>query len=328
MCHTLIKNNVCGTVEVIKNGHKQQISRGYGYYNQRIRNGSPKIVYPLGSLQKVITGAIVTQLIYDKKFNQNTKINHWYPKLKNSSRITVGQLMTHTSGINVSGSENSHGILFSEKSAINWVITKANKQSRSVLGKFNYNNANFVLLAGIIRKVTGKSYATNVKRKIIEPLGLKQTFIYNNIPKNKTDGISYLYKDNRNYQMPVYANSYVVSQLPGAGNLFSVPSDYQKIIAGLSNGKILNTKQFNYLTHLTSRNSTYSGGIYLKKHGGLQLAYGNFGNTHFSSWMQITKDNKNGIVIFLNQTTNINKCAKAVGYKILKHISSNKFLRK
>ncbi len=73
----------------------------------------------------MVTAAIITQLIYQKKFNQNTKISRWYPNLKHANQITVGQLMTHTSGINVIGTESNHGVNFSENGAINWTIAQA-----------------------------------------------------------------------------------------------------------------------------------------------------------------------------------------------------------
>lgn len=324
---TLRKHHLRGTVVVVKNGHSQQISEGYGYYKRRINNGSKKLVYPTGSLQKSITAAIITQLIYQKKFTQNTKISRWYPLLRNSSKISVGQLMTHTSGVGFSGTESNHGINFSEAGAVNWAVLRANLNGNSGRNSFNYNNANYILLAGIIRKVTGKSYATNVKERIIKPLHLKQTYIYQNIPRSKTDAISYLYRYGKNYEASSYANRNVVSQLPGAGNLFSTPADYLKIQRGLYNGKILTAEQFSYMSHLKSKVNTYSGGFYLKKNGTLKLAYGNFGDTHFVNWMQLTKNNKNGIVMFLNQTYGTKNQIKGVGYSILKHIKSGTFIK-
>lgn len=323
---TMNKNHLRGTIEVVQNGHHQQVNVGYGYYKRRIKNGSKKLVYPLGSLQKVVTAAIITQLISHKKFSQNTKISRWYPYLRHASKITVGELLTHTSGVNITGTESSHAINFSENGAIKWSIAKANLQHRSKRGKFNYNNANYVLLAGIIRKVTGKSYAWNVKKRIIKPLHLHHTYIYQNIPRSKTDAISYVYRHGKNYQRASYANRHVVSQLPGAGNMFSNAADYYKIQQGLYDGKILTVKQFDYMSHLSAKVNTYSGGFYLKKNGTLKLAYGNFGDTHFINWMQLTKDNQNGIVMFLNQSYGSKNKIKKVGYSILKHIKTNTFV--
>lgn len=325
---TMNKHHLRGTIEIVKDGHRQTVNVGYGYYRRKIKNGNKKLLYPVGSLQKSVTAAIITQLIYQKKFSQNTKISRWYPRLNQAKHITVGQLMTHTSGINVIGTESSHGINFSEKGAINWTVAKANAASHTKRGAFNYNNANYVLLAGIIRKVTGKSYAANVKSRIIKPLHLKHTYIYQNIPRSKTDAISYLYRHGKNYQSASYANRYVVSQLTGAGNLFSTAGDYYKIQRGLHNGKVLTEKKFNYLSHLKSKVNTYSGGFYLKDGGKLKLAYGNFGDTHFTNWMQLTTDNKNGIVMFLNQSYGSKNQIKSVGYSILKHIKSNTFIKR
>ncbi|RVU71175.1 class A beta-lactamase-related serine hydrolase [Lactobacillus xujianguonis] len=324
----LTEAHIKGSVVVVQDGKAKTVNVGYGYYKRKLDNGSSKLVYPLGSLQKAVTGAMITQLIYQGKLSQNTKISRWYPLLKHAKHITVGQLMTHTSGLNMSGSEQSHGIKFSEAGAIKWTVAKLDLTPRSKVNDFNYSNANYVLLAGIIRKVTHKSYAANVKSRIIKPLKLHHTYIYKDIPRRKTDAISYYGSHKGNYRDPLYANQYTVTQLPGAGNLFSQPGDYLKIIKGLSNGKILTEKQYHYMTHLKSKKSTYSGGLYLKKHGDLQVAYGNFGGTHFSNWIQLTSDNKNGIVLFSNQTQNNKNKNRAVGYKILNKIKKNTFVKR
>ncbi|WP_242450233.1 serine hydrolase domain-containing protein [Lactobacillus sp. LL6] len=323
------KGHIRGTIVVVKDGKAEQISYGYGYYKKRLKAGNPKVLYPLGSLQKVITSAMITQLIYQGKFNQNTKISRWYPQMKNSSKITVGNLMTHTSGINVVGTESNAGINYSEQGAINRVISQVNAQSMTKRGRFNYNNANYILLAGIIRKVTGKSYAANLKSRIIKPLKLKDTYIYTKIPKGKTDGVSYTYAQGKNYQDPRVAPKTLTTQLVGAGDVFSTPMDYYKIICGLQNGKVLTKKQFKYMTHLKAKSNetTYSGGVYMRRNGKLEIAYGNFGDTYFSDWLQLTSDNKNGIVMFLNQTISKNK-NKDIGYKILKKIKANTFVNR
>lgn len=94
------------------------------------------------------------------------------------------------------------------------------------------------------------------------------------------------------------------------------------------NGKILSANQFSYMSHLNSKVNTYSGGFYLKNAGKLKLAYGNFGSTHFVNWMQLTKENKNGIVMFLNQPYCSKNHIKSVGYGILKRIKSGTFIKR
>lgn len=325
--NTLAQNKVRGTVVVIKDGHAQQISYGYGYYGRRLGAGNTKVVYPVCSLQKVITGAIITQLISEGKFNQDTKISRWYPNLKNADKITVGNLLTHTSGLLATRTEVNRGINYSEGDAINWVVNRINQLQEGNPGNFYYNNTNYILLAGIIRQVTNQSYEANVKSRIINKLGLKRTFFYPDIPKNKTDAISYTWR-NKNYQNAQYVKRSLASQLPGAGNLFSTPMDYYRIQVALTDGRILTKDQFNYLTHLQSRVTSYSGGVYLKNNDNLKMAYGNLYGTHFGNWFQMTTDNQNGLIMFLNQTQNNEDQNKAIGYQILNHIKANTFTEK
>ena len=60
---TLAHYHAYGSVEVIKNGETQQISYGDAIHSKRISNGNSRIVYPTGSIQKIVTGAIIQQLI-------------------------------------------------------------------------------------------------------------------------------------------------------------------------------------------------------------------------------------------------------------------------
>ena len=61
------KHHLRGSIEIVKNGHAQRVSLGYGYYSKRLKNGNTKLLYPVGSLQKMVTAAIITQLIYQNK---------------------------------------------------------------------------------------------------------------------------------------------------------------------------------------------------------------------------------------------------------------------
>lgn len=322
--NTLSRYQARGSVVVIKDGTAQQISLGYGYYGHRLGNGNKNVIYPVCSLQKIMTGAIIQQLIDEGKFTADTPISRWYPSIRNSANIKVGNLLTHTSGIIMGGTETKRHKTYSENSAINWVLNAVNQRSENDPGAFSYNNTNFILLAGIIRKVTGKSYATNVNNRIIKPLGLKNTFIGSQIPKGKIRAISYTW-NNRNYQNPLSATLTQTSQLPGAANVYTTPKDYYKIQLGLTNGKILTKSQFNALTNLKYKANTYSGGVYIKNNGALKMAYGNLHGTHFGNWFQMTTDNKNGIVMFLNQTQNNENRNKDIGYTILNHIKANTF---
>ena len=255
---TLGKHNVRGSVVVIKDGEPQQISYGWGWYGKKLGNGNSKVVYPTCSLQKVITAAMIIQLINEtnhtnQQFSQYTKISRWYPNLKNADQISVGNLLTHTSGITATDTEIDRGYNYSEDNSINWIVDHINSRGEGQPGTYFYNNTNYILLAGIIAKVTNQSYESNFQNRIVNKLGLQHTYLYQNIPRDKTDAISYTYSNGKNYQDAEYVKRSLASQLPGAANMFSTPMDYYKILVGLSNGQILDRSDFNYLTHLKSK---------------------------------------------------------------------------
>lgn len=327
------QNNSRGSAVIIKDGQPQQISYGWAWYGKKIGNGNERVVYPTGSLQKVITAAIIIQLMNEnlhtnQRFSQYTKISRWYPNLKNADNITLGQLMTHTSGINAVNTEIDRNINYSEDDAINWAIDNVNNTSTGTPGTYFYNNTNYILLAGIIKKISGQSYEENFNNRIVNKLGLANTFLYQNIPSWKTDPISYIWNNGKNYQEPEYVSRSLASQLPGAGNMFTTPMDYYKIQLGLTNGSILSRGDFRYLTHLKSRVNDYSGGLYLDNNDTIKSAYGNLTNTHFGTWIQMTADNRNGLIMFLNQTSGDENAQKQMGYQILNHIKPYTFLSK
>ncbi len=331
--NTFKKHHVRGIVTVVKDGVPQTISYGYAWYGKRIGNGSSKVVYPTASLQKVVTAAMVVQLINEtkgtnKEFTQNTKISRWYPNLKNADSITVGNLLTHTSGIMATGTEIDRGYNYSEDNAIKWVINNINASSSDEIGNYHYNNSNYILLTGIIKQVTGKSYEENLQTRIINKLNLQNTYLYQNIPKTVTDPISYYSNGGKNYQNATYLKKSLVSQIPGAGNLFSTPEEYYKIQVGLADGSILSKDDYYYMTHLKSKVINYSGGLYLYNKDNIKNAYGSFMGQHFGTWMQLTADNQNGIVMFLNQTDDNENDEKDVGYEILQHIKPNTFVKR
>lgn len=323
-------NNIAGTVLLVQNGAVKTVNYGYAWFGRRVSNGAANVTYPAASLQKVITGAMIVQIMNKKKhtkqaFSQYTKVSRWYPKLKNARKVTLGELLTQTSGYLAQGSEYSRGRVQSESSAINWVVNKINTTKQAKRGKFYYSNANYILLVGIIRKLTGHSYSYNFNKQIVKRLGLKRTYIREQVPKKTMQAVSYAYLWKRKYQQPASFTKTVASQLPGAANMCTTPLEYYKIMLGLQNGKVLSQTDFNYLTHLKSRKTTYSGGMYMKKGGKIKVAFGSIAGKHYSTYVQLSADNRNGIIMFVNERSQTEPQIKSLAYTLLDQIQPQTF---
>lgn len=311
---------------------------GYANFHMKILNSNQEVVYPNASLQKVMTGAMIVQLINETSHSkdpvtQNSLLSRWYPNMKKANQITVGNLMTQTSGIIDTKSESYSGKVLSESAAIEATVHRINHNGLASKGIFRYNNDNYILLAGIIRKVTGKSYAQNFESRIVRRLGLDSTYMWNTVPGKRVKAVSYLYSAGKDYKHAKEPKNNLLSYILGAGNIYTTPEDYYKFQQGLQNGKILNASDYHYLTNLKTKNGTYSGGLYIQsyKHGDgtIKMVYGSLNADNYGNWVELTSGNKKGIIMFLNQTDvvdhSVESPIKSAGLKILDQLNPNIF---
>jgi D-alanyl-D-alanine carboxypeptidase len=132
-------------------------------------------VFHIASVGKMFTAAAVLRLVEKDSLNHGDALSRWFPYLRNSGKITVEQLLTHT-----------HGIAnFNEDSG----FQKAGYQTPEALlaiadGKGNmfcpgerwyYSNTGYVLLALILEKVKRKPFHTILNEDVIVASGLRKT---------------------------------------------------------------------------------------------------------------------------------------------------------
>ncbi|MFC6181792.1 serine hydrolase [Lactiplantibacillus daowaiensis] len=290
------KYNYRGTAMLIKNYASNSVtaSTGYAYYGGRKVNTSDT-VYPTASLQKVITAAIIVQLVNEHKLTQYTRLSKFYPSVKTSADITIRQLMDHNSGLEETNEEIDPGKYLTEAQSIQYAIGQLNATGA---GNHHYTNANYILLAGIIRQLTGKSLEDNVQTRIIDKLGLKHTYFYNTIPSSVTPAVSYKYVNGNNYQYyPLTTN--LLSSLTGAGNMYMSPQDYYTVQKGLRNGKILSKSDYYYLSN--NYKYSYDGGMWHIKSSHMKYSSGSLRNTGITTHMYLSEGNKTGVIFFSNQ---------------------------
>jgi D-alanyl-D-alanine carboxypeptidase len=56
-------------------------------------------VFYWASVCKLLTATVIEQLIQEQKLNYDSKLSTWFPRIHDASKITVDQLLQHTSGI-------------------------------------------------------------------------------------------------------------------------------------------------------------------------------------------------------------------------------------
>ena len=110
----------------------------------------------LGSVSKSFTAVCIMQLAEQGKIDLNANISAYLPNATDDDRITVRQLLNHTSGLGEHQTLENYRII--------------NEQGMHV-----YANVNYSLLGEIIESVSGQSYDEYIKENVFEPLQLMNT---------------------------------------------------------------------------------------------------------------------------------------------------------
>ncbi len=131
--------------------------------------------FKIASITKQFTALLIMQLVEQGKLKLEGTISDYLPDYRTDtgSKITLKQLLTHTSGLpnldEDAGFYQSHEAQLASPSYV--VKTFCSGDLISVPGqKFNYNNADYIILGAILEKVTGKSYEQLLQSEILQPL--------------------------------------------------------------------------------------------------------------------------------------------------------------
>ena len=139
-------------------------------------------LFDIGSMNKTFTSIVVKQLIAEGKLKYSDKLVDYVDGFEDPmvAKVTVEHLLSHESGFRDYHSMDYFDLPREERSLHKIVERLKKEQLMFPPGEENeYSNAGYVLLGAIIENASGKSYFDNVKQRIIEPLGLKNTYVEN-----------------------------------------------------------------------------------------------------------------------------------------------------
>ena len=145
-------------------------------------NVTPDMVFSVGSITKNFVAATILQLVDADSLTLNDRLYQWLPRYNNiDSNITIRQLLNHTSGI-YNFTDNPSFI-----NAVNANLTRVWQLEESlpyVLAPYfpagaswHYSNTNYLLLAMIIKKITGNSFGAEIHQRFYSPLQMTGSFI-------------------------------------------------------------------------------------------------------------------------------------------------------
>ena len=244
----LLKRGFNGSILVAKDG--AVIYEKYaGFADLRKKDSlTDSTALHIASTGKTLTAMAILRLVQENKLSLNDSIQRFFPQLSYEG-ITVKMLLSHRSGLPnyiyfLDADKTYKNKYVTNNDVLDYLVTKKPNRSFRPDSRFSYSNTNFVLLALIIEKISGQSFATFMKEKLFDPLQMKDTYVYS-LADSATAVTSF------NYNNSHWQNDKMEGTV-GDKNIYSTPKDLLKW------DQALYTDQFLRKTLLDSAFTPYS----------------------------------------------------------------------
>jgi CubicO group peptidase (beta-lactamase class C family) len=240
------KNKAMGSIAISANG-KLVYQKVIGYNAVNGDNKTPaniKTKYRIGSITKMFTATMIFQLAEEGKLTIDTKLSKWFPQVVNADKITIGEMLSHRSGLHNFTNDAAYAGYMTKPQSEADMLAIIQKQSSDFEPdtKAEYSNTNFVLLGYIIEKITGKPYKDELKRRITSKIGLTDTYYGGKITTANNEAYSYKFESAWQPQPETD-----MSIPGGAGALVSTPADLVKFIEALFGGKLVSQQSLDQM---------------------------------------------------------------------------------
>lgn len=283
----LVQRGFSGTVLAYHDGHLI-LNKAYGWKNQeqQVQN-QVTTQYCIGSVEKGQTAYLLMQAVNAGKVQLSDKLSQYYPQIKNSDSITLRDMLNMSSGLKPNDKIKNEPTT-NEKTVLDQAIQQAEAGEKV----YSYQPINYVLLAGIIEQVTGKSYYDLFNQQIIQSFKLSHTSFAQD--QSEEQARSYQETNGTDTFTDESAASYATEL--GTGNAFMSAGDLFLYFHTLLSGEKLTTQDRETLWQ-NYPNEQYAAGIY-----NMSNHYHSRGvKANFETIVNYSKDGQNALILISNK---------------------------
>lgn len=193
-----------GLEAVVVQGDQVVYMQGFGIADASGRAVTPQTPMLLGSVSKGFTAMAVMQLVEAGKIDLDAPIGTYLPWFRMSGalsgadldawkKITIRQLLHHTSGIPGYTGENTWNSRYSGEDALEQQVRSfANIPLNRLPGEdFEYSNANYQILGLIVQTVSGQFFEEYLRAHIFQSLGMRNSYALAAQAQNLAAGYRY-----------------------------------------------------------------------------------------------------------------------------------------
>lgn len=215
--------------------------------------------FHIASTSKTITGMAILKLVEQGKLKLTDSLTSIFPEIAYKG-ITVEMLMSHRSGLpnylyyfETNGWDKNK--MVTNTDVLQSLYTKDAGATARPGTRFQYCNTNFVILALVIEKVSGKPYAQFLQEQFFTPLNMSDTYVYN--VSNAATATPSFNWNGRKWELDKFDLTY------GDKNIYSTPRDLLKWDQALYNDLVVNRALLDvaYTPRSNEKRSTHNYGL-------------------------------------------------------------------
>jgi CubicO group peptidase (beta-lactamase class C family) len=190
-------------------GEGREFGAGFGVTSTR--NPLPvneKTLFQIGSNTKTFVATAAMRLVESGTLDLDAPIRRYLPDFKMrdadvTAALTMRHLMTHTGGW--------EGDYFldtgdGDDALERYVAAMAELPQLTPLGtQWSYNNSAFMLAGHVIAKIAGKTFEATLKDLVLDPLGLRRSFIFPSDVMNHRFAVGHAFFNGQTYALSPWA---------------------------------------------------------------------------------------------------------------------------
>ncbi len=305
---------VPGAVVVIVKDGKIVFSKGYGYSNleKKIPMSPNQTKLRIASITKLFTATAIMQLVEKDQIQLNKDVNAYLNgfQIKNpyAQKVTMDQLLTHTSGIDSDNLSDLSEKASNVKPIGEFLRNRMLPVVRQPGDWIQYSNYGVALAGCILENVSGMSCADYIDGHIFKPLKMTQSnFIMNQ------EGMAQGYVKNGNRIEPKHLKGYF--NLYPIGGIVSTGEDMARfMIAQLNQGEYQGQRILKETTakNMQQRHAVFDGilpgtcyGFAENEIGGNRIiCHPGYAPDGFSSQLSLIPEKRTGVFVAVNQGSN------------------------
>lgn len=204
-------------------------------------------LFYIASITKSFTALAALSLEEKGKLDLKTSLAAYFPEINfapelKADKITIHELIIHTSGIDIPGMINSTAYtgIQNDELLFNQLKTLTKINSNAPFGKFEYTNLGYNILGMIFKREFGKDWKTIVEEEVFASLQMEKSSTNMSTAKNNGWKVAKPHTQlNPSRELKRLYLEKKDNIMHAAGGIISTPRDMSKlIIMHLNNGKL------------------------------------------------------------------------------------------